>query len=995
MPLKEIFNNSFDIKGDSNNFYLVSEIKNITDTHIIYYLKHAEQYRATAVYFKPFDEKNNVIVPVCYVYDNSDNVFTEENVAEIHKNIWNTGHISIYIVIDTKEIKIFNARKPVSVDEKGIHAVELIEAVEISSKTVKLLKKKQLSSLYLDNGAYNDYYKNDFVETTSPHYILLDRLKKIRTEILKEKELSLFEAFINKLLVIFILLKFIEEKTDNLGKRIVEFDKENIWQGESTFTEILKKKDIITFFEKLANKFNGNIFNFDYTEVEQLKKLSQNHKYLLAGFFDANLEPITWQYKLWKQYSFNYLPIELISGIYEAFLPKDEKTKDIAYTPPYLVNLMIDECMPLNTHSKFFSDEKFKILDPACGSGIFIVTAFRRLVDWKIINDYAKTGKWEVPKVEVLQKILKENIFGVDIKQGAQEIAIFSLQIALCRYLTPVSIWENLRFDNLGDKGKNPYNNIVHKDFFDYFNETQLEGFDLVCGNPPFDKLSKEKYDNYIDKLKIKPEVSIPRYEVAFLFLDIVTNLIKKEGLLSLVLPSKIFYNSTSSNFRTNYITNHSLNKVFDFNNLRDFVLFKEKEISACSVIVQKKQPKENHIIEHYIAKRIQTIEERISFEFDYYDIHNIELTYAINYDFVWKTNLMGGGPLSFFIDYLSKSNSTFENYLKEKRKKNDWVFCEGYQIGGEKDLEKRKYNYIEADYIFRKKTLYAKDFDIDNLVFNIEEYEYLKNPRANDRAIYQKPHLLIRTNIDLQNRFFDFDLCFSENILGIHSPENDKNELIEIEKRFSVLKGLYQAFICATSNLSGVSQRFHSIQIQDIYNLPYPEDITILRKMMEPDHDFRILADDILKYYIQSSRSSSISDLNKTANFNDHLIPFADVFKSVINKVHAKGNLQMRLGNVIETDTLYCMALHFGQNELNIENKTIYKEDLDEELKTLLLSEIGKSYRINRRIQYYTHKNNDDIVYLIKPKQVRYWLRSIALRDTDEMMVDLFKAGF
>ncbi len=39
--------------------------------------------------------------------------------------------------------------------------------------------------------------------------------------------------------------------------------------------------------------------------------------------------------------------------------------------------------------------------------------------------------------------------------------------------------------------------------------------------------------------------------------------------------------------------------------------------------------------------------------------------------------------------------------------------------------------------------------------------------------------------------------------------------------------------------------------------------------------------------------------------------------------------------------------------------------------------------------------KNNDDIVYLIKPKQVRYWLRSIALRDADEMMVDLFKAGY
>jgi len=514
-------------------------------------------------------------------------------------------------------------------------------------------------------------------------------------------------------------------------------------------------------------------------------------------------------------------------------------------------------------------------------------------------------------------------------------------------------------------------------------------------------KLSKEKYDNYIGKLKIKPEVSIPRYEVAFLFLDVVTNLIKEKGILSLVLPSKILYNSTASNFRTNYITKHSLNKVFDFTNLSSKILFKEKNIAACSVIVQKKQPVENHYIEHIIAKRISTIEERICFEFDYYDIHNIELTSAINYEFIWKTNLMGGGSLFLYIDFLNKNKRTFGNYLKEKRKKNGWVFCEGYKTGQRKKNPNKsedfiKSNYDKAPHITGFETVDADDFTVKGILKTRNEYETLfESTREKYKEIFYKPHVLIRVTLDIPIHFIERDLRFPNSIIGIHAPEKDVEELKRIVEIFNELKDLFKVFIVSTSGYSGITMSFSTILEEDIKNLPYPEDITILRRMMEPDHDFRILADDILKYYIQSSRSSSISDLNKPATYNEYLKPFADAFKSVINKVHAKGNLQMRLGNVIETDTFYCMTLHFGQNELDIENKTIYKEDLDEELKAMLLSEIGKSYRINRRIQYYTHKNNDDIVYLIKPKQVRYWLRSIALRDADEMMVDLFKAGY
>ena len=93
---------------------------------------------------------------------------------------------------------------------------------------------------------------------------------------------------------------------------------------------------------------------------------------------------------MWSLYSFRYLPIELISRIYEEFIPD---TAGVVYTPPFLVDLLIDECMPLDNHDKF-TNAKFKVIDPSCGSGIFCVAAYQRLIDWHIINKYYETKIW-------------------------------------------------------------------------------------------------------------------------------------------------------------------------------------------------------------------------------------------------------------------------------------------------------------------------------------------------------------------------------------------------------------------------------------------------------------------------------------------------------------------------------------------------------------------------------------------------------------------------
>ena len=83
---------------------------------------------------------------------------------------------------------------------------------------------------------------------------------------------------------------------------------------------------------------------------------------------------------IWRYYDFNLLPIEFISRLYERFVTSvtgKQKSTGAYYTPPHLARLLIDELLPFNKSIDF---ENFKILDPSCGSGIFLVLAYKRLI---------------------------------------------------------------------------------------------------------------------------------------------------------------------------------------------------------------------------------------------------------------------------------------------------------------------------------------------------------------------------------------------------------------------------------------------------------------------------------------------------------------------------------------------------------------------------------------------------------------------------------------
>jgi len=143
----------------------------------------------------------------------------------------------------------------------------------------------------------------------------------------------------------------------------------------NNFSNALEQGICISILNELACEFKGKIFDiFSEQEKQQIKQTSLK---LVAEFLTAELDIDKKQYFLWEQYNFKYLPVELISSIYENFLPKE---KGVVYTPPFLVNFLIDEVMPLNKAKKCFTNNQFKVLDPSCGSGIFLVSAYKTYV---------------------------------------------------------------------------------------------------------------------------------------------------------------------------------------------------------------------------------------------------------------------------------------------------------------------------------------------------------------------------------------------------------------------------------------------------------------------------------------------------------------------------------------------------------------------------------------------------------------------------------------
>lgn len=919
-------------------------------------LDKAKIFKADAVYLRRFPDGRLPFAQI-YIYDFSEKKDDNtDDYAKIHRNLWSASIVPLFYIITKTKIKIFDCTKPVEISKGNIVTTNPIDILSIINESKKEYDKYSLK--LFDNGSFWDIEENKrkYLSKNSVYSLLISGLKKIRSEFINSS--GLLPSIAHKLLVQSILIKYLEEKKD--GESSV-FDKDYFYQfdGATDFCDVLRKKgQFAELLKSLSTHFNGKIFECDTIKEIEGKEFSS-----LADLLDG--ECYNNQYVIWKMYSFNYISIELISSIYDEFLGKE---KGSVYTPAYLVNFLIDECMPLNKPKAIYS-----ILDPSCGSGIFLVVAFKRLIQWWRIQKYHETGKLKKPSLSVLKKLITENLFGVDIKGDAIQLAAFSLSLALCDELTPKEIWNELKFEDLTN------NNLIQSDFFKHKINTERK-FDLIIGNPPFiEKIVEETALSILREREINGFPKIPQNQISLLFLEESSKLLKDENSkLCLLIPSgPLLYNNTLT-YRKFLLEKLNILQIVDFTLIKN--LFDKGKYPVVALFVSNENKKSSNLL-HITVQKTKLSNERITFEIDHYDFHYLSYEIAMNSESVWKGNLLGGGRIEFLIDKL-KCMRTFSEYLEEMKKNNGWVYGEGYVVG------KKVKN--EAPYITNKKSLPTEEFKEEGINWNkvvIEKNKFFYSTAFENKDIFKSPHVLIKERLGKKSIPIELVkeeyLTFKHNIVGVHAPYKYINELSEIVERFRN-SDLYRFFLVATSSESCIRRSPSIIQMKDILNLPYPKNKSDLSLTLTEE----IIKSDVTEYLIDYLKYGEKSKICINYVNDSDIREYSQVFCKVLNSIYAKKKFKFELGRIINKKSFICVKFIYTDF---IDKIVLGKNNEELQLENLIYNKIGKNVRITRILKMY----DKDSIYFVKLKQLRYWLKSIALRDADEVFKDLMIKGY
>lgn len=992
------------------NFYWVEKKQNNSlNPNIRIALEKASEYEASAVYFRIFED-NRPPIPQIYIYDFTGKPLNEQYIFDNHHRIWSSCQVPLIFVFTNTDLKIINAFEAPGFQSNQFqsHYFETFELVELLSTFDKLTKGKNgkifkdFTAKNFDNGSFwdNESVKKDFIVSKNAYESLIKKLKEIRQNILCERIFD-DEKLANKLLVMSILVKYLEERKDNDDNTVfpkkgderlgIDRKKKEKYQQDffnrysrnaEEFIEIFENKEgVINLFRDLSKHFNGEIFKLSSEEESAIKNANLRK---FAEFLEAKTEN-EGQRVLWKLYSFNDLPVELISNIYENLIVEGKhKTEGVVYTPPFLVNFLLDEVMPLTD-----PNTDFKILDPACGSGIFLVQAYKRLIyRWKIVNN------WKKPKIGDLKELLLKNIHGIDVEEDAIRVTAFSLTLALCDELSPLEIWDNLQFDDLKQ------NNLFYTDFFLAIDKNQItQKFDLVIGNPPFNITSTPSFERILSKWQ-KQKINIPDKNPALAFLAESVDLCKENGQLCLILPSGPFlYNLGSFGFRRHFIKKYKIDLIADFTHLSRFLFGSGKgDHPTIALFLQNESPKGDDLL-HLTVRRTKSVKEKVWIELDKYDFHYVPLEVALSNDkennLIWKSNFIGGGRIFSLSKKLEKIRPKIDDYETF-----GWKIREGYQLGNKKsiqrlklliskenlsekekdELEKLSIRFKRASFITGKKSVQSKNWKLSKYKEITQMEEFFRTPTKEE--IYEPPLLLVKQIAEGKNllvKYSDDYLTYDEGIVGISAPLEEKSKLLSLSNLLNSKTYLFQIIV---SSSAFAIRRSSVIDKVDISNLPFPQDTESL-KLNKIE---QIIVDDTIDIFLPFRRQHAgltEAEINVTSK-PTYLNQYAEIFLNVINSVYK----EYKAAHWISTDNHVVFPFYWGDKSSVIQDG----EKLENHLGDLLKREKPEAnLRFVRVLTIY----DENVIYLIKPKQYRYWLRSVAIRDADETFAYLVKQEY
>lgn len=451
--------------------------------------------------------------------------------------------------------------------------------------------------------------------------------------------------------------------------------------AEVRFLRVLQDKEFTyALFDRLAHDFNGDTFPIDQDERDRIQ---QTHLDTLRGFLLGSTSPQ--QDLFFFAYRFDVIPIELISTIYEEFYNEregKERNQGSHYTPPALVEFVLSHTLTPQVLAT-----RPRVVDPACGSGIFLVESFRRMVR----NLWSEQNGKRLSRPQ-LRKILREQIAGMDINEEAVRVAAFSLYLAFLHYQEPREINEERRLPYLKwvseEERHRRESQKPGAQFFDillHFNSFQAIAGRLpseiaqrfgpgsatvVVGNPPWGYPKKEDTEGRKAMTEIikwcdaKQGRPIGDKEPSQAFIHLAQALLQEGGKAGLLVSSGVFFkhHENSRAFRRVWLSSARLEHVVNFAHVRQ-VFFSDPQREArgispfVSIVFQKAKPSalNETRFQYWSAKRTAMIANTQCIVLNRGDMHWLSQRDCLANEKLWKIYWWGGHRDEAFVRSLDR----------------------------------------------------------------------------------------------------------------------------------------------------------------------------------------------------------------------------------------------------------------------------------------------------------------------------------------------------
>ena len=947
-----------------------------------------------------------------------------DTLRELHRLAWNFSHSPTVITIEPALLRVWSCCEPPNPDRPiDNYLVECLSVDNLRSVQTDDLELRAAHALHWMNLISGNFFANHpkrFNRDGRADQMLLGNLRYIREELgrqgLKDDDIC------HDLLARVIFVQFLFDRKDQDGNPalteaiLLRLQRDGMLHNvhSSLHSVLADYDDTYRLFDWLNAKFNGDLFPGKGDTPQERARgwtmekttVQPHHLSLLAGFIRGDLDMPAKQALLWPQYAFDVIPLEFISSIYETFVSDRASEAGIFYTPSYLVDFILDRVLPWEG-----TDWDLKILDPACGSGIFLVKSFQRLIHrWRQANP----GKQV--RAETLRRLLERNLFGVDKDAHAVRVACFSLYLAMCDEIEPRYYWTQVTFPPMRDR------RLVTSDFFsedrDGFRTCKdALSYDLVVGNAPFGANTITDTASTWAKSGGR-QWTVPNNDIGGLFLAKSAELASEKATVALIQSANtlLFNLGGASRFREELFTTHTVTEVHNLSALR-FDVFRRKKHTTkksvapvCVVLLRRDEPARTHVITYVCPKRLRTLVDDFTIVIEPQDRRPLTVQDVLADPSIWA-KLMWGNPRDLqLIDKLTRFPS-----LDSLPDHETVVSRQGVNFG---DRTRPAPDY-EGKRMFNEKLVGLQErWLFDESVLSVETNVHVHSRESTNVKAFSYPQLIVKHSWTRITGRFRAWLSRSADRAGVLCNQS----FVSVHADAPVLEA------AALSHNSKVAVYFHfltsgrfaayipKLAKRELLGLPIPVPssgvLNGLRTFADLDQRAfdlfgltdaeRVLIEDALDYTLPDFLGNGTShgrESTSTADFRGedaHLRNYCTYFLRVLKA--GFGNDRPVSATVFRSPTsnmpYRLVAVALGSDATDgIQVKNISSSALLRELDRVSRSVTARSDgdRPPHFVRIYEVADGVPTIFLLKPDQKRLWTRSMGLHDADEVALDLF----